>query len=49
MTSHLEVSVLRAADWEQAILTGYSAWRQLRANGGGTLHLDLDHQTLTVE
>ncbi|GIH89890.1 nucleoside triphosphate pyrophosphohydrolase family protein [Planobispora siamensis] len=49
MTSHLEVSVLRAADWEQAIMTGYAAWRQLRANGGGTLHIDLDQQTLIVE
>lgn len=49
MTSHLEVSILRAADWEQAIMTGYAAWRQLRANGGGTLHLDLNQQTLTVE
>ncbi|MEU4833594.1 hypothetical protein [Streptosporangium sp. NPDC023615] len=49
MTSQLEVSVLRTADWEQAIMTGYAAWRQLRANAGGTLHLDLDQQTLTVE
>lgn len=49
MTSHLEVSVLRAADWEQAIITGYAAWRKLRANRGGTLHLDMDQQTLTVE
>ncbi|WP_345409480.1 hypothetical protein [Nonomuraea salmonea] len=49
MTSHLEVSVLRAADWEQAILTGYAAWRQLRENGGGILHLDLDQQTLIFE
>lgn len=48
MTSHLEASVLRAADWEQAIITGYAAWRRLRAQGGGTLHLDLDRQTLTV-
>lgn len=49
MTSHLEVSVLRAADWELAITTGYAAWRQLRTQGGGTLKLDLDRQTLTVE
>ncbi|MBT2430449.1 nucleoside triphosphate pyrophosphohydrolase family protein [Streptomyces sp. ISL-112] len=49
MTSHLEVSVLRSADWEQAIMTGYDAWRQLRAQGGGTVHLDLDEQSLVVE
>lgn len=47
MTAHLEVSVLRAADWEQAIMTGYTAWRQLRKHGGGHLELDLDAQTLT--
>ncbi|WP_196443833.1 hypothetical protein [Planomonospora sp. ID67723] len=49
MASHLEVSVLRATDWEQAIMTGYVAWRQLRANSGGTLHIDLDQQMLTIE
>lgn len=47
MTAHLEVSVLRAADWEKAITTGYAAWRQLRKHGGGHLDLDLDAQTLT--
>ncbi|MEU5556366.1 nucleoside triphosphate pyrophosphohydrolase family protein [Streptomyces globisporus] len=49
MTAHLEVSILRSADWEQAIMTGYDAWRKLRTQGGGTIHLDLDEQTLTVE
>lgn len=48
MTAHLEVSIHRAADWERAILTGYTAWSQLRAQGGGTVELDLDRQTLTV-
>ncbi|MEU9015712.1 nucleoside triphosphate pyrophosphohydrolase family protein [Streptomyces sp. NPDC048479] len=47
MTAHLEVSVQRAADWEQAIMTGYAAWRQLRKHNGGHLQLDLDAQTLT--
>ncbi|MBL1120491.1 nucleoside triphosphate pyrophosphohydrolase family protein [Streptomyces sp. 110] len=46
MTAHLEVSVLRAADWEKAIMTGYAAWRQLRKHGGGRLELDLDTQRL---
>lgn len=49
MTAHLEVSVCRAADWEQAIFTGYTAWRQLREQDGGTVHLDLDRRLLTVE
>ena len=47
MTAHLEVSVLRAADWEKAIMTGYAAWRQLRKHGSGRLELNLDAQTLT--
>ncbi|AMW08120.1 hypothetical protein A4E84_00260 [Streptomyces qaidamensis] len=45
MTAHLEVSVLRTADREKTIMTGYAAWRRLRKPGGG--HLDLDAQTLT--
>ena len=48
MTAHLEVSIYRAADWERAILTGYAAWARLRTQGGGTVELDLDRQTLTV-
>jgi len=48
MTAHLEVGAHRTADWEQAIMVGYAAWRQIRAAGGGTLDLDLDRQTLTV-
>ncbi|RSS85840.1 pyrophosphatase, partial [Streptomyces sp. WAC02707] len=49
MTAHLEVSICRAADWEQAIFTGYTAWRQLREQDGGTVHLDLDRRLLTVD
>ena len=49
MVSHLEVSARRAADWEQAIITGFAAWRQLRgADGHGTLELDMHKRTLTV-
>ncbi|GIE90739.1 hypothetical protein Are01nite_72190 [Actinoplanes regularis] len=48
MVAHLEVSAHRTADWEQAILTGFTAWRTLRRLGGGTVRLDLDAQTLTV-
>ncbi|MFG2394644.1 nucleoside triphosphate pyrophosphohydrolase family protein [Streptomyces lavendulae] len=49
MTGHLEVSICRAADWEHAILTGYKAWRQLREQNGGIVHLDLDRRLLIVE
>jgi hypothetical protein len=48
MVAHLEVGAHRTADWEKAILTGFTAWRTLRRLGGGTVHFDLDHQTLTV-
>lgn len=48
MVAHLEVGAHRAADWEKAIVTGFAAWRRLRRQGGGTVHLDLDAQTLTV-
>lgn len=49
MVSHLEVSARRAADWEQAILVGFAAWRQLHAAGGhGTLTTDLLARTLEV-
>ncbi|MET8152063.1 nucleoside triphosphate pyrophosphohydrolase family protein [Actinoplanes sp. NPDC049668] len=48
MVAHLEVAAHRAADWEKAILTGFTAWRELRRRGGGTVRLDLDLQTLVV-
>jgi NTP pyrophosphatase (non-canonical NTP hydrolase) len=49
MVSHLEVSARRAADWEHAILAGFTAWRQLHAAGGhGTLTIDMLARTLEV-
>ena len=49
MVSHLEVSTRRAADWEKAIITGFTAWRHLRAHGGhGSLELDMHARTLTM-
>jgi NTP pyrophosphatase (non-canonical NTP hydrolase) len=48
MVAHLEVAAHRAADWEKAILTGFTAWRELRRRGGGTVRLDLHAQTLVV-
>jgi NTP pyrophosphatase (non-canonical NTP hydrolase) len=49
MVALLEVSVLRAADWEKAILEGFRAWRALRAAGGGLLDLDMHARTLRVK
>ncbi|MEV5721465.1 nucleoside triphosphate pyrophosphohydrolase family protein [Amycolatopsis mediterranei] len=44
----LEVSVLRSADWERAILTGFEVWRTLNRTHGGTVELDADARTLRV-
>lgn len=42
MTSHLEVGLATAADWERAILEGFAIWRAVLANGGGEILVDLD-------
>lgn len=42
MTSHLEVSVASAAQWERAILEGFAVWREVLANSGGKILVDLD-------
>jgi MazG C-terminal domain/MazG nucleotide pyrophosphohydrolase domain len=48
LAAPFEVGVRTAADWEQAILRGFSAWRQLRDNNGGTVILDAACRSLTV-
>ncbi|GAA0904260.1 hypothetical protein GCM10009574_094660 [Streptomyces asiaticus] len=40
--------MVRTADWERAIMTGYAVWRQLHKHGGGRLELDLITQTLAL-
>lgn len=35
MTSHLEVRRCSWADWERAILDGYSVWREIKEHNGG--------------
>jgi NTP pyrophosphatase (non-canonical NTP hydrolase) len=49
ITSLYEVGVRTAADWEQAILTGFAAWRSLRDNNGGTVILDAASWSLTFQ
>lgn len=46
VTARLEVRAKPASEWERAILTGYAAWRALRANGGGRVLVDLDERTV---
>jgi len=48
VTARLEVGQRTAADWQRAILTGFSAWRGVTAAQGGTVDVDLDAGTLTV-
>lgn len=47
MTSHLEVGEATAADWERAILEGFAVWRQVLANNGGEISVDLDARAIS--
>jgi NTP pyrophosphatase (non-canonical NTP hydrolase) len=49
LTSRLEVDQCSVADWERAILMGYSVWREVKANIGGIVKIDLDAQTMSYE
>ena len=48
MTSHLEVSCRTEGDWERAILTGFEAWRKVRAQGTGTVLADLESMAMDL-
>jgi len=47
LTSGLEVQRCTAKQWRAAIYQGYAAFRQLQANQGGRVDVDLDAQSLT--
>lgn len=47
VTSPLEVAQCSAGEWESAILQGYDAWRQVVAQGGGRLLIDLDARSIS--
>ena len=49
ITAPYEVGVRTAADWEQAILTGFAAWRALRDNNGGTVILDATSRSIAFQ
>ena len=46
MTSHLEVAVRTAGEWEAAILLGYEIFRQVLSHSGGRIAVDLDARTM---
>jgi len=42
MTDSFEVSIRSKQEWEIAILTGYSLFRNLARNNGGKIHFDMN-------
>ena len=48
MTSHLEVSARTEGEWERAIMTGFDIWRQVKAQGKGRIHADLEQGTIEL-
>ena len=49
MTAHLEVSCRTEGDWEQAIMTSFGVWRQVRASGKGNIRADLKKGTIELD
>lgn len=43
-TSPFEVSIRTKGDWEEAILLGYSLFRNLVENDGGSIHFDMNNK-----
>ena len=46
ITSLLEVKQRKMGEWQQAILLGFEVWRQVHANEGGRILVDLDAKDL---
>ena len=46
MTAHLEVHNRTTGDWEQAILRGFSVWREILKVSAGRLLIDLDQRKI---
>jgi hypothetical protein len=49
LTSHLEVRACSEHQWQDAILCGFAAWRQLQNHRKGILVGDLERRTLEFE
>ncbi|MDD9963293.1 MAG: putative DNA base hypermodification protein [Gammaproteobacteria bacterium] len=47
MCGGLEVRRRTLAEWEDAILQGFSAWRHVKAAGGGRVHVDRTKRQIT--
>lgn len=48
MSMHLEVGQCRLAQWEDAILQGYSVWRAVRQEGKADIACDLDTRSINL-
>ena len=49
LTKHLEVKNSTTKEWEQAILLGFSLWRELRDHKQGRIVCDLNEKTMVFE
>ena len=49
MTAHLEVSARTAAEWQDAIIQGFDAWRRVRDAGGGRILVDREARQIRFE
>lgn len=49
MVGRLEVGRCSLAEWEAAILKGFEIWRQMIANRGGLVKIDLDEGSIVYE
>jgi hypothetical protein len=46
LTANFEVSVCTTGEWEAAIRMGYSVWKEVQANDGGRVEVDLDRRLI---
>lgn len=49
MVGHLEVAHCSLSAWETAIFKGFEIWRQMFANRGGLIHIDIDQGIITYD
>jgi NTP pyrophosphatase (non-canonical NTP hydrolase) len=49
MVSHLEVSRCSTGDWENAIIQGFDVWREIAKRHGGTVVIDLDNRSISLQ
>jgi NTP pyrophosphatase (non-canonical NTP hydrolase) len=48
MAMHLEVSVCTPGEWEQAIIQGFTVWREVKKLRGGTVDVDLRKRCMSL-